>query len=73
MGNRRKTAKVGGGLEKDPHEEVTKEWKKEMERLEKRLVCGHKRIFWDATGNVGICVSCGATIKRAGSLLVVRG
>jgi len=45
-------------------DEIMEGWRKWVELLEKQSNCEHKGIIWDATGKVGICVMCGATIRR---------
>jgi hypothetical protein len=44
-------------------DEIMRGWRKYVEMLEKQAKCTHSVMF-DATGKVGICVLCGATIKR---------
>ena len=37
---------------------------KEIDRIKKQMKCEHKDVIYDATGNTGICIKCGKTIRR---------
>lgn len=44
-------------------DEIMRGWRRYVEMIEKQVNCNHT-VMWDATGKCGICVFCGATVKR---------
>jgi hypothetical protein len=50
-------------IARDVVAENLKDWREYVGMLEKRTECKHV-ILWDATGEVGICVKCGLSVKK---------